>query len=152
MAGEKVQSGNLRLWVDGEKIFDATGCTLDMTRETKQRAATKDTAAGAFTKSTRTFTAGYSGLITYAGDGNGGHDFSSLIDIFNDDSETQVTVEFVPKEADYTFYYTGTGIITAMGGVWNVDEDGTVSLTVSGGGISKVNKATTPPGGEEEED
>ncbi len=145
MADEKVQSGNLRLWLDGEKIFDATGCTLDLSRETKQRAATKDTAAGAFTKSTRTFTAGFSGLISYAGDTDA-HDFSTLIDIFNDDSATPVTVEFVPSEGDYTYYYKGTGIVTAMGGVWNVDEDGTVSLTVSGGGIAKIDKATTAPG------
>lgn len=145
MAGEKVQSGNLRLWVNGDPIFDATGCTLDLSRETKQRAATKDTAAGAFTKSTRTFTAGFSGLITYAGNGVGSTDFAALIDVFNDDTFTPVTVEFVPSEGDYTFYYKGTGIITAMVGSWNVDEDGTVSLTVSGGGIDKINK-TTPPG------
>lgn len=145
MALEKTQSGNLRLWLDGDKIFDSTGCTLSMSRETKQRAATKDTAAGAFTKSTRTFTAEYNGLATYAGDGTS-HNFASLIDIFNDDTATEVTVEFVPSESDYTYYYKGTGIITAMGGTWNTDEDGTVSLTVSGGGISKINKTTTAPG------
>ncbi len=146
MAGEKVQSGNLRLMLNDKKIFDATGCSLSLQRETKQRAATKDTAAGATTKSTRTWSAGYNGLAVYAGDGNDAHDFDDLFDLWADDTDTLVEVEFVPSEGDYTYFYSGKGILTALDGTWNVDEDGTISLTVTGSGeITKIDKSVTAP-------
>lgn len=146
MAGEKVQSGNLRLMLNDKKIFDATGCSLSLQRDTKQRAATKDTAAGATTKSTRTWSAGFNGLAIYASDGADAHDFKALFDLWKDDTDTLVEVEFVPDEADYKWYYQGNGIITALDGTFNVDEDATISLTVTGSGdISAVDTAVTAP-------
>jgi hypothetical protein len=146
MAGEKVQSGNLRLMLNDKKIFDATGCSLSLQRETKQRAATKDTAAGATTKSTRTWSASYNGLAIYAGDGTDAHDFKDLFELWKDDTDTLIEVEFVPAESDYTWYYRGTGIMTALDGTFNVDEDATISLTVTGSGdIEAIDTALTAP-------
>lgn len=146
MAGEKVQSGNLRLMLNDKKIFDATGCTLSLARETTQRAATKDTSAGASTKSTKTWSAGYNGLAVYAGDGTDAHNFKALFDLWNDDTDTLVEVEFVPDEADYVYYYRGLGIITALDGTWNVDEDGTITMTVTGSGpIVAIDESVTAP-------
>ncbi|MEO0573210.1 MAG: hypothetical protein AAF039_16000 [Bacteroidota bacterium] len=146
MAGEKVQSGNLRLMLDNKKIFDATGCSISMARETKQRAATKDTSAGASTKSTKTWSAGYDGLAVYASDGADAHDFKALVDLWNDDTDTLIEVEFVPNEADYVHYYKGEGILTALDGTFNVDEDGTISLTITGSSdLLPVDKSTTAP-------
>lgn len=146
MAGDKVLSGNLRLRLNQKTIFDATGCSLSLQRDTKQRAATKDTPAGATTKSTRTWSASFNGLAVYAGDGNDGHNFEDLFDLWKDDTEDLVEVQFVPSNTDYTFYYQGEGILTALDGTFNVDEDGTISLTVSGSGdISKIDKGTTDP-------
>lgn len=146
MAGEKVQSGNLRLMLNDKKIFDATGCSLSLARETTQRAATKDTAAGASTKSTRTWSAGYNGLAIYAGDGTDAHDFKDLFDLWADDTDTLVEVEFVPSESDYVFYYRGTGILTALDLTSNVDEDGTISMTITGSGdIVAIDESVTAP-------
>lgn len=146
MAGEKVQSGNLRLMLNNKKIFDATGCSISMQRETKQRAATKDTSSGAATKSTKTWSASYNGLAIYAGDGTDAHDFKDLVDLWNDDTEDLIEVEFVPKESDYTWYYKGEGILTALDGTFNVDEDGTISLTITGvGDLDAVDKSVTAP-------
>ena len=147
MAGEKNISGNLRLMLNGKVIFDATQCSLDMSRETTSRAGTKDSAAGSSTKGTKSWTASYSGLGVYAGDGNDGHQFEDLVDLWNDDSETLVHCEFVPSESDYQFYYEGDGIVTALSGVFAFSEDSTISITISGSGdLSKVDKATTAPG------
>jgi len=146
MANEKVQSGNLRLLLNDKKIFDATGCSLSLARDTKQRAATKDTAAGATTKSTRTWSATYNGLAVYASDGNDAHDFKALFDLWKDDTDALVEVEFVPNETDYAYYYRGEGILTALDGTFNVDEDGTISLTVSGSGdIEAIDKTVEAP-------
>ncbi len=145
MANEAVMSGNLRLRLNQKTIFDATGCTLDLTRETTQRAATKDTSAGVSTKSTRTWSASYSGLAVHASDGDGTHDFFSLFDLYKDDTDTLIEVQFVP-DGTYTHYLQGEGILTALGGSWNVDEDGTASLTVTGSGdIDKFALADTDP-------
>lgn len=147
MANEKNISGNLRVRLNGEVIFDATQCTLDMTRETTARAGTKDSAAGSATKGTKTWTASYNGLGVYAGDGNDGHQFKDLVDLWNDDSETLVHVEFVPEESDYQWYYEGNGIVTALNGVFAFSEDSTITMTVSGvGALTPVDKAVTAPG------
>ncbi|AGO49133.1 structural protein [Cellulophaga phage phi39:1] len=148
MAGEKNISGNLRLKLDGKVIFDATGCNLDFTREITSRAGTKDSAAGNSTKSTKTWSASYSGLGVYTSGGTGaaGHEFKDLVDLWNDDTEDNVVVEFVPSESDYKFYYKGEGIVTSLSGVFNFSEDSTISITVTGvGEILPVDKDVTPP-------
>lgn len=134
MAGEKVISGNLRLTLDGKTIFNATDCSLSLSRETKQRAATKDTASGVNTKGQKNWSASYNGLAMYAGDGVGTHNFFALFDIWDDDTDTPVVVQFVPSEGDAEFLLAGPGIVTDLSGNWNVDEDGTCSLTVSNAG------------------
>lgn len=146
MAGEKKISGNLRLRLNGKPIFDATSCTLSMSREVTQTTGTKDSAAGSNSKGTKSWTTSYNGLGVYAGDGNGGHQFKDLVDVYNDDSETLVTVEFVPSEADYQWYYKGEAIITQLDGVFNFSENSTVTMTATGSGpILPVDKAVTPP-------
>jgi hypothetical protein len=134
MANELVQSGNLRLTMGSKKVLEATNCTLSLARETTQRAATKDTAAGAVTKGQRTWTAGVSALTTYAGDGLTHLRFEDVFDLWKDDTTALVTVEFVPDEGDATYKYVGTGILTAVDADWSVDEDGTMSATISGSG------------------
>jgi hypothetical protein len=147
MAGEKNISGNLRLMLGGKVIFDATQSSIDMTREVTSRAGTKDSAAGASSKGTKTWTASYNGLGVYAGDGNDGHQFKDLVDLWNDDTETLVHCEFVPSESDYQFYYEGDGIVTALNGVFAFSEDSTISITISGSGdLAAVDKAVTAPG------
>lgn len=136
----------MRLRVNGETIFDATNCTLTLTRETKARAATKDTSAGANTKSTKNWSAGYGGLLIYAGDGNGGHTFKDLFDLWDDDSSTLPVVQFIPDEGDYTYYYEGSGIITNLVKNGTVDEDGTITMDIVGSGaITAYDKGVNDP-------
>nr|WP_299385584.1 hypothetical protein [Allomuricauda sp.] len=148
MAGEKQINGDLRMHANGKKIFDATGCTLSLTRETTQTTGTKDTAAGSQSKGTKGWTASYSGLAIYAGDAADANRFEELFDMWNDDDQANlVHIEFVPSESDYTYYYEGDGIITQLDGVFNFSEKGTITMTVTGSGpISKVDKNTTAPG------
>lgn len=146
MANEKKISGNLRLKLDGKVIFDATSCTLSMSREVTQTTGTKDSAAGSNSKGTKSWTASYNGLGIYAGDGNGGHQFKDLVDYWNDDSTTLIAVEFIPSEGDYTWYYAGQGILTQLDGVFNFSENSTVSMTVTGSGdILPYDKVANPP-------
>src|SRR5690606_30481750 len=114
----------------------------------KQRAATKDTKAGAATKGTRTWSASYNGLAIHASDGTGTHDFFALFDLWKDDSDTLIEVEFVPASGDSSLsYFAGEGIITDLSGNFAVDEDGTISLSITGSGdINRVLEATTPHG------
>lgn len=147
MAGELVQSGNLRLTMNNKKVLEATNCTLSLARETTQRAATKDTAAGANTKGQRSWSATVAALQTYAGDGATHLRFEDLFDLWKDDSNALVEVEFVPSEGDAVSYYKGFGIITALDSDWSVDEDGTLSATITGSGdITKENIVGNPPG------
>lgn len=147
MAGELVQSGNLRLTMNNKKVLEATNCTLSLARETTQRAATKDTAAGANTKGQRSWSATVAALQTYDGDGATHLRFEDLFDLWKDDTNALVEVEFVPSEGDATFYYKGNGIITALDSDWSVDEDGTLSATITGSGdITKENIVGNPPG------
>ncbi len=146
MANEKTISGNLRLHANGSPIFDAIGATLSLARETTTTPGTKDTAAGKPKKGDKSFTVGFNGLGVYAGDGNGGHNFKDLVDLFNDDSDADVHVEFVPSEADYQWYYEGDCIITQLEGVFNYSETSTVTLSAVGSVITPVDKAVTAPG------
>lgn len=147
MAGEKKISGNLRLRFNDKVIFDATSCTLSMSREVTQTTGTKDSAAGSNSKGTKSWTVSYNGLAVYAGDGNDGHQFKDLVDLWNDDTTTLVHAEFVPSESDYTWYYEGNCIITQLDGVFNFSEDGTISLTGTGSGdLTPVDKNVTAPG------
>jgi hypothetical protein len=148
MANELVQSGNLRLTMNNKPVLEATNCTLSLAREVTQRAATKDTAAGANTKGQRTWSATVAALQTYAGDGATHLRFEDLFDLWKDDTDTLIEVEFVPDsgESSAEFYYKGSGIITQMDSDWTVDEDGTVSATITGSGdIDKVDIVASPP-------
>lgn len=146
MAGEKTYSGNLRLMANGKVIFDAISSTLSLSRETTTTPGTKDTAAGKPRKGTKSFTASYSGLGVYAGDGNGGHNFKDLLDVFNDDSSSEVHIEFVPEETDADFYFEGDGIITALEGVFAFSETATVTMSIAGQEITAVDRNVTAPG------
>ncbi len=137
MAGEKVMSGNLRLTLDGKTIFHAMNCSLNMSRDFKER-ATKDTTGTERAKGTKSWTASFDGLATYAG-GTTAHDFASLFDLYNDDTDTPIEVEFVPDETDATHIMTGEGFIDSLEGSFPNDEDGTISLSVVGSGaMTKV--------------
>ena len=147
MANEKNIRGNLRLRLNGRVIFDSTSCTISLSRETTQRTGTKDSAAGASTKGTKSWTVSYNGLGVYAGDGTGGRQFKDLIDYWNDDSTDVLLVEMIPEESDHTWYYKGDGgIITQLDGVFNFSEDSTISMTVTGtGDFLPVDKNVTAP-------
>jgi hypothetical protein len=85
--------------------------------------------------------------LTYAGDGNGGHIFSELFDLYDDDSDANnPTVQFIPDEADYAFYYQGVGIITNLVMTGNVDEDGTMTMDITyAGPMVKLDPVTNDP-------
>jgi hypothetical protein len=134
MATPTVMSGNLRLTLENGKIFTAIDCSLSLTRETKQRAANKDQAAGVFTKGEKGWTASLNSLVTYGGDEADKLSYWDLFDLYDDDSDTTVETEFVPSEGDETFYLKGESIITGMDSNWVVDEDGTLTLSITGSG------------------
>ena len=137
MAGEKVISGNLRLTVDGKEIFHAINCGLDLSREFKER-ATKDTTGVERAKGTKSWTASFDGLAVYAG-GTTSQDFASLFDLYNDDTDTPIDVEFIPSEADKEYTFVGEGFIDSLSGSFPNDEDGTISLSIVGSGaMTKV--------------
>ena len=146
MATPTVMSGNLRLTLGNGKVFTAIDCSLSLVRDTKQRAANKDQAAGAFTKGEKSWTASLNSLMTYGGDEAANLSYWDLFDLFDDDSDTLVETEFVPDEDDATFYLKGESIIIGMDSNWVVDEDGTLSLSIQGSGpLAKTDIATTPP-------
>ena len=146
MATPTVMSGNLRLTLGNGKIFTAIDCSLSLVRDTKQRAANKDQAAGAFTKGEKSWTATLNSLMTYAGDEAANLSYWDLFDLYDDDSDTLIETEFVPDEADAAYYLKGEGIITGMDSNWVVDEDGTLSLSITGSGtLDKTEIATEDP-------
>ena len=147
MATPIVQSGNLRMTLNDGRIFTAIDCSLSMDRATTQRAANKDQAAGSFTKGEKTWTATLNSLTTYGGDEANKLSFWDLYDLYDDDTDTLVEVEFVPVETDaaVTDYLQGNCIITNMTPNWAVDEDGTLSLSIQGSGpLNKVAIAGAP--------
>lgn len=147
MAGDKNISGNLRLHLNGKKIFDATQCSLSLARETNRASSTKDTTTGAATKGEKSWSVGFEGLAVYAGDGNDGHQFSDLFDLWNDDSDALVHAEFVPSEGDYQFYYEGDVIVTQLDPTFSNDEVATITLSAEGASeLFKRDKANLAPG------
>lgn len=141
MAGEKVMSGNLRLTLDGKTIFHAINCSLSMSREFKER-ATKDTTGTERAKGTKSWTASFDGLAVYAG-GTTSEDFASLFDLYDDDTDTPIDVEFVQDESDAEYVMTGEGFIDSLEGTFPNDEDGTISLSIVGSGaMTKVSTAS----------
>lgn len=136
----KVISGNLRLELDGKTIFHATNCSLTMNREFRER-STKDTTGIERAKSTKSWSASYEGLAVYAG-GTTSHDFKSLFELYDDDDDTPVSVEFTPDEDDATWYFQGTGFIESLEGNFAVREDATISLSVLGNGAIETKTIT----------
>lgn len=137
MAGEKVMSGNMRLTLNGNTVYHSTDATLTLSRETKER-STKDTDGRQIAKGIKSFSASASALGTYAGDGQGSHDFAALFDLYDDDTDTPVAVEFVPDEADHTFKLSGEGIITSLELNAPNEEDTTASISIEGGAMAKT--------------
>ena len=66
------------------------------------------------------------------------HDFAALTDIFNDDTDTRIAVVFTPSETDKEYTLEGEGIMTSLEGNFVNEEDGTSSLTIEGGSMTKV--------------
>ena len=141
----QVMSGNARWTLDGKTVFHATECTLSFSRQMKER-NTKDTDGREVAKGIKSFTLSTSTLATYNAEGEETHDFGSLFDLYNDDSDTKISVEFVPDEVDATFKLTGQAVITSLEGSFTVEEDGTSSLTMEGGAMTKVALPVVPAG------
>lgn len=138
MAGEKVMSGNMRLTLDGSTVYHATEASLTLSRETKER-STKDTDGREVAKGIKSFSASASALGTYGSDGvDATHDFEALFDLYNDDTDTRVQVEFVPDEGDAVFKLQGFGIITSLELNAPNEEDSTASISIEGGAMTKV--------------
>ena len=133
-------SGNARFTLDGKTVYHATTCSLSFTRETKER-ATKDIVGRELAKGIKSFSASISSLVTYNGDGVQTNDFGDLFDMYNDDSDTKITLVFTPDETlttgENSFTLTGEGIITDLQGDFANEEDGTASLTIQGGAMTK---------------
>lgn len=133
----EIISGNARFTVDGKTVYHATECTISLTRETRER-STKDTNGRVLAKGAKSFSLSISALATYNIDGIETNDFGDLFDLYNDDSDTQIPVVFTPDEDDAAFTLEGVGIITSLEGSFTNEEDGTSSLTIEGGAITKV--------------
>jgi hypothetical protein len=137
MAGEKVISGDMRLTFGDKTVYHSITCDLSLGRDFKDR-ATKDTTGTERAKGTKNWSATLSGLATYDGDGIGTLDFFGLFDLYDDDTDVPVAVEFVPSEGDATWKLQGDGFIT-LDGTFSNDEDGTISIAVTGSGsMAKV--------------
>lgn len=133
----KVMSGNARWSLDGKTVYHATECSLNFSRATKER-NTKDTDGREVAKGIKSFSLSTSALATYDGDGVETNDFGDLFDLYNDDTDTKIAIEFLPDEEDATFKLTGEAIITSLEGSFTNEEDGTSSLTMEGGAMTKV--------------
>ncbi|HET8885235.1 MAG TPA: phage tail tube protein [Salinimicrobium sp.] len=133
MAGEKVISGNLRLTLDDGSIFHATECSLTMTRELKER-STKDTDGIERSKGIKSWSASASALAVYGSDGTGTNDFAALFNLYNDDTDTLVAVEFVQDETDAVYKFVGSAIIESLEMNAANEEDATASISLSGSG------------------
>lgn len=133
MAGEKVISGNMRLTVEGKTVYHATDATLDLGREFKER-STKDTNGIERAKGKKNWTASSNALAVYGSDGVDTNDFFALFDIYNDDTDTAVAIEFVPDETDAAYKLTGTGFIESLSKNMPNEEDATVSISILGNG------------------
>ena len=136
-------SGNLRLTLDGKTVYHATEATLSLSRATKER-STKDTDGREIAKGIKSFTATASALGVYASDGVDTNDFGALFDLFNDDTDSTIAVEFVPDEADATFKLGGSAIITSLELNAPNEEDSTASITLEGGAMTKTALPVTP--------
>jgi hypothetical protein len=131
MAGEKVISGNLRITLNEKTVFHATECSLTMSRELKER-NTKDTNGIQRAKGVKSWSASTSSLAVYGGDGVGSNDFFALFDLYNDDTDTTIAVEFVPSEGDATYKLSGQGVIESLEMNAANEEDATASISISG--------------------
>ena len=133
MAGEKVISGNMRLTLDGDTVYHSTSCSLSLSREFKER-ATKDTTGTERAKGIKSWTASVEGLGTYDGDGTGTVDFYAIFDLYTDDTDTPIDVEFVPDEGDATYKLTGEAFIESVEKTMPNEEDSTISISLVGNG------------------
>jgi hypothetical protein len=131
MANEKVISGNLRMTLDDKTVFHSTECSLTVTREIRER-STKDTDGIERAKGQKSFSGSASSLAVYKGDGEGTHDFGALFDLYDDDDDVAIPIEFVPSEGDATFMFKGECIIESLELNLAVEEDGTASISFSG--------------------
>jgi hypothetical protein len=138
MAGEKVINGDLRVTMDGKTFYHSTTCSLSLSRDLKER-ATKDTTGTERAKGTKSWSMSADGLAVYNGDEVGTLDLFGLFDAYNDDTDTPISVEFVPSESDATYKFAGEGIIESLESTFGNDEDGTASISISGSGsLAKV--------------
>lgn len=138
MAGEKVISGDLRVTLDGKTFYHSTSCSLSLSRELKER-ATKDTTGTERAKGTKSWSMSADGLGVYNGDGSDSLDLFGLFDAYDDDTDTPISVEFVPDEGDAAFKFAGEGILDSLEGTFGNDEDATASISISGSGaLTKV--------------
>lgn len=133
MAGEKVMSGNLRLTLADKTVYHSTECSLSMSREFKER-ATKDTDGTERAKGIKSWSASASGLAVYNGDGIESHDFYAIFDLYNDDTDAPIVIEFVPEEADATYKLVGNGFIESLENTSTNEEDGQASISITGSG------------------
>ena len=141
MAGEKVIDGNLRLTLDEKTVYHATECSLTVNREIRER-STKDTDGIEKAKGQKSWTASASALAVYASDGTETHDFGALFDLYDNDVDENVSIEFVPTEGDATFMFEGECIIESLEMNAAVEEDVTASISLQGS--TKLRKVTLP--------
>jgi hypothetical protein len=131
MVNGKVISGKLRIKLNAKTVYHATECNLTMSRELKER-NTKDTNGIQRAKGVKSWSASTSSLAVYGGDGSSSHDFFALFDLYNDDTDATIAVEFVPSEGDATFKLSGQGLIESLEMNAANDEDATASISISG--------------------
>lgn len=129
---------DLRFTFDGKTLYHATNCSITLSRATKER-ATKDTNGTEVAKGIKSWSGSTEALMVkeLPAGVTTSMAWSQLFDLYDDDSDTLVDVEFTLGPAGTTgdFYYAGKAIITELGGNAPNEEDATASISIVGSGV-----------------
>lgn len=128
--------GNARFTLDGNTVFHSTSCSLSLARATKER-ATKDTNGTEVAKGIKSWSATGEqlGVLELPAGATQAQAFAGLYDLYNDDSDTLIDFEFIPKNESALFKYKGQAIMTALDISLPNEEDSTSTYSLTGSGI-----------------
>jgi predicted secreted protein len=131
-----VISGSARFTLDGKTIFHSTSSSLSLARALKER-ATKDTNGTEVAKGIKSWSASGEqlGVLELPPGVTDSEAFAGLFEIYNDDTDTLIDWEFVPKDTTGLFKYSGKCILTALEISLPNEEDATSTYAVTGSGV-----------------
>jgi hypothetical protein len=128
--------GNARFTLDGDTVYHSTSCSLSLARDTRER-ATKDTVGTEVAKGIKSWSASGDqlGVLELPSGVTAAKAFEDLFDLYNDDSDTLIDFEFIPKNGTGETKYKGTAIMTALDISLPNEEDSTSTYSLTGSGI-----------------